>query len=221
MRDYYHSFGVKTVVSRAFNHEGAGRGPVFVTSEITRQVMRLRFCEADRLVIGDVSSFRDWSHIKDIVNGYLLLAEKGSHGDVYNQGSMRMNSVLSYILLSLEEAGWKVYTVETLSGEKRIENLTGISKAPFFGVSFEKTRLDEMLLSRELSCSLADRGLIVDPDKGKITIEFDEKRFRPSNVPVLMANTSKVQKLGFNVKYTVRDSIRDQLNYYLSAESRV
>ena len=220
MRDYYHSFGIKTVVSRAFNHEGAGRGPVFVTSEITRQVMRLRFGEADRLVIGDVSSFRDWSHVKDIVNGYLLLAEKGSHGDVYNQGSMRMNSVLSYILLSLEEAGWKVYAVETLNGEKRIENPTDISNAPFFGVSFEKTRVDEMLLSGELSYSLADRGLIVYTDKGEITIDFDEKRFRPSDVPVLMADTSKIKKLGFDVKYTVKDIIRDQLNYYLSAENR-
>jgi len=131
-----------------------------------------------------------------------------------------MNSVLSYILLSLEEAGWKVYAVETLNGEKRIENPTDISNAPFFGVSFEKTRVDEMLLSGELSYSLADRGLIVYTDKGEITIDFDEKRFRPSDVPVLMADTSKIKKLGFDVKYTVRDIIRDQLNYYLSAENR-
>jgi len=77
-----------------------------------------------------------------------------------------------------------------------------------------------MLLSGELSYSLADRGLIVYTDKGEITIDFDEKRFRPSDVPVLMADTSRIQKLGFDVKYTVRDIIRDQLNYYLSAENR-
>jgi GDPmannose 4,6-dehydratase len=29
MRDYYHSYGMKTVVSRGFNHEGAGRGAMF------------------------------------------------------------------------------------------------------------------------------------------------------------------------------------------------
>ncbi len=74
---------------------------------------------------------------------------------------------------------------------------------------FEKTRVDEMLLSGELSYSLADRGLIVYTDKGEITIDFDEKRFRPSDVPVLMADTSRIQKLGFDVKYTVRDIIRE------------
>ena len=31
MRNYYHAYGLKTVVSRAFNHEGAGRGLTFVT----------------------------------------------------------------------------------------------------------------------------------------------------------------------------------------------
>ena len=34
-RNYYHSYGMDTVVSRAFNHEGAGRGKMFVTSVIT------------------------------------------------------------------------------------------------------------------------------------------------------------------------------------------
>ena len=37
-RNYFHSYGVKTVVSRTFNHEGAGRGVTFVTAVIAKQV---------------------------------------------------------------------------------------------------------------------------------------------------------------------------------------
>jgi len=34
------------------------------------------FGELDGISIGDVNVFRDWSHIEDIVDGYVLLAEK-------------------------------------------------------------------------------------------------------------------------------------------------
>ena len=77
MRNYYHSYGLDAVVSRAFNHEGAGRGIMFVTSVVTNQIMKLKSGESDRIVIGNLNALRDWSHVKDIVQGYLLLAEKG------------------------------------------------------------------------------------------------------------------------------------------------
>ena len=108
MRNYYSSFGMDTVVSRAFNHEGAGRGLMFVTSVITDQVAKLKSGQTKQIKIGNLNAFKDWSHVKDIIMGYMKLAMKGRSGDVYNQGAMRTNSVLSYILLSLEEAGYNI-----------------------------------------------------------------------------------------------------------------
>jgi len=122
MRNYYHSYGLDTVVSRAFNHEGAGRGLMFVTSVITSQIMKLKLGETDKITIGNINAFRDWSHVNDINNGYLLLAEKGSAGEVYNQGSMRTNSVLSYILIGLEEAGWKIDNIKTFNGKNLLKS---------------------------------------------------------------------------------------------------
>ncbi|MCE5215152.1 MAG: GDP-mannose 4,6-dehydratase [Methanobacterium sp.] len=40
MQNYHLSYGMDTVVSRAFNHEGAGRSMMFVTSIITNQIMK-------------------------------------------------------------------------------------------------------------------------------------------------------------------------------------
>ncbi len=102
MRNYFNSFGLNTIVSRAFNHEGAGRGLMFVTSVITDQVAKLKSGQINRIKIGNLNAFKDWSHVKDIIMGYMKLALNGKSGDVYNQGAMRTNSVLSYILLSLE-----------------------------------------------------------------------------------------------------------------------
>lgn len=220
MRNYYHSYGIKTIVSRAFNHEGAGRGNVFVTSQITNQVMKLKFNETDKIVIGNVNAFRDWSHIEDIIEGYLLLAEKGKYGDVYNQGSMRTNSVLSYILLSLEEAGWKIDRIETIKGKKIVKNPTEIDTTEFFGVRFEKTKIDKMLLEGEIEYNLEDKGIIAYSGNEKILIEFDPERFRPAEVPILLSDIGKIQKIGFEVKHSLRDIIKDQLNYYLKKENR-
>jgi len=220
-RDYYYTYGMKTIVSRGFNHEGAGRGIMFVTSVVTNQVMKYKFDETDKIVIGNVNAFRDWSHVMDIVRGYCLLAEKGRPGDVYNQGSMRTNSVMSYILLSLEQAGWEVKKIETMKNNKVVENPTEIDDSEMFGVKFEKTKLDKMLLENEIEFTIEDEGVWVHTDKGKIPVVFDPKRFRPSEVPILMADISKIKGLGFKVEHKLTDIIRDQLNYFLKPENRI
>ncbi|WP_457753372.1 GDP-mannose 4,6-dehydratase [Thermococcus sp.] len=219
-RNYYYSYGMKTIVSRGFNHEGAGRGPRFVTSVITSQVMKLKFSETDKIVIGNVNAFRDWSHVMDIVRGYCLLVEKGRIGDVYNQGSMRTNSVLSYILLSLEQSGWEVRKIETMRNNKVVNNPTEIDTSKMFGIRFEKTKIDRMLLENDIEFNLSDKGILVYTDKGKIPVIFDPERFRPSDVPILMSDTRKIQRIGFKIRYKLIDIIKDQLNYFLKLENR-
>jgi len=221
MRNYYHVYGMKTIVSRGFNHEGAGRGIMFVTSQITCQVMKLKFGETDKIVIGNVNAFRDWSHVIDIVKGYCLLAEKEKYGEVYNQGSMRTNSVLSYILLSLEQAGWKVEKIETMNNGKTVKDPTEIDKSEFFGVKFEKTKVDRMLLEEEIEFTIEDKGIWVSTDEGKVPIEFNPERFRPAEVPILLSDTRKIQDIGFNVEYKLEDVIKDQLNYFIKKENRI
>ena len=220
MQNYYHSYGLDTTVSRAFNHEGAGRGLMFVTSVVTNQIMKLKFGEIEKITIGNLNAFRDWSHVKDIVNGYMTLAKKGKSGEVYNQGSMRTNSVLSYILLGLEESGWNISQVETFNGNNVIQDPTEIDKSSVYGVNFEKTQIDKMMLERELEYKLSDKGINVITDKGTVPIEFNPERFRPAEVPILFSNTDKIQKIGAKIEHSLNDIIKDQLNFYLKKENR-
>ncbi len=223
MRGYHNIYGLKAIVSRSFNTEGAGRGSMFVTSAIANQVMRLKLGESNKILIGNVNALRDWSHIDDIVRGYCLLAEKGNAGEVYNQGSMRTNSVLSYILLALENAGWDVEKIETMNETDRKTVLDPLQRkdGEIFGLRFEKTEVDELLLTDELEFALEDKGIWVYTDKGKIPIEFDPGKFRPAEVPILLSDTRKIQQLGFKVTHKLEDIIKDQLNFYLKPSERV
>lgn len=221
MRNYHHAYGLKTVVSRAFNHEGAGRGAMFVTSIITNQVMKLKFKEIDKITIGNINAFRDWTHIYDIINGYMKLAENGREGDVYNQGSMRTNSVLSYILLSLEEAGWQINKIDTLNGSKSVKDPTEMDDSKIFGIQFNKTKVDQLMLEDGFEYNIQDKGLYAHTDQEKILIEFDKARFRPAEVPILLADTKKIQKIGSKSEIPLNKIIKDQLNFFLKKENRV
>lgn len=218
--NYHHVYGFKTIISRAFNHEGAGRGPEFVTSAIVRQCVSLKHNECEKITIGNVNVFRDWSHIEDIVNGYVLLAEKAKSGEPYVQGSRRTNSVLTYILLTLEQLGYEIKQIETLGGAKKVEEPIGRSNEVFFGANFLKTKVDELFLRGELEFALEDKGLIAVTNKGNVTIEFEASKFRRAEVPILMADTSKIEKIGFGVKLQLEDIIKDQIDYYLDPSKR-
>jgi GDPmannose 4,6-dehydratase len=209
-----------TTVSRAFNHEGAGRGLMFVTSVITNQIMKLKFGEINNITIGNLNAFRDWSHVTDIVHGYMKLAEKGKSGEVYNQGSMRTNSVLTYILLGLQESGWDVNKIETFNGEKVVNDPNKPDNTSIYDVNFDKTHVDKLMLEGELDYTLADGGINVYTDKGTVPIEFNPDRFRPAEVPILFSNTDKIQKIGAKIEHSLNDIIKDQLNFYLKKENR-
>lgn len=220
MRNYCFAYGVKTIVSRGFNHEGPGRGPMFVTSQIASQIARLKRGEVSKIEIGNVNAFRDWSYVMDICKGYCLLAEKGNYGEVYNLGSQRTNSVLSYILLALDEAGFHVSKIETFLGEKKVDSPSAMDKVESFGVEFEQTSVDKLMLKDELEYTLNDKGILAYTDNGVVPIEFDPTRFRPSDVPILIADTTKVRRLGFHAQHTLQNIIREQLNYYIDPQNR-
>jgi GDPmannose 4,6-dehydratase len=114
----------------------------------------------DGISIGNVS-FWDWSHVENIVDGYILLVEESRFGDVYVQSSMRTNSVLTYILLTLQHLSYDVREVETLKGEKRVKNPTEVSDEDFFNTKFMKTRVDSLMLRGKLEYILEDARLRV------------------------------------------------------------
>ena len=219
-RNYYFTYGLKGIVSRAFNHEGAGRGIQFVTSVVTNQVTQLKQGEIDQISIGNVNAFRDWSHIDDVIEGYQLIARKGQHGNVYNLGSNRTTSVLSYLLYSIEASGHEIREITTIKTGKRVMTPLKVDNSQSFGVSFEKTKIDRMILANEISFGIEDGGILVKTEGPDIRICFDPQRFRPSEVPILFADITKIQRLGYQVRHHIKDIIGDQMNFYMDSGNR-
>ncbi len=220
VRTYAHAYGVHGIVSRAFNHEGGGRGIVFVTSQIASQVVGWTLRERDAISLGDINSFRDWSHVRDIVRGYLLLAEHGARGGVYNLGSERTNSVLTYLLLALQEVGAPVHALTTLRGTKRVDGPAEIQRLRLWESEFDVTRIDRLMLTEGLRFDAEDEGLLLATDKGDLRLVFDPRRMRPSDVPVLMCDASRSRELGFQSTISLAEIVRDQINYYHAPRNR-
>ena len=70
---------------RAFNHTGPGQRPSFVCSDFARQIARIEAGLAPPVLrVGNLQAARDFSDVRDVVRGYLLLAERGTPGEAYN-----------------------------------------------------------------------------------------------------------------------------------------
>ena len=123
-------------------------------------------------------------------------------------------------ILSLAEAGYPVSRIKTFKGDKAVDDPIETDSSEIFGVGFEKTRIDDLMLRGELEFSRKDGGVTVYAGSKKIKITFDPERFRPAEVPITLSDTDKIKSLGFRVKHTLRDIIRDQLNYYQSGLGR-
>ena len=71
---------------RPFNHTGAGQSDQFVLSSFARQIAELEADETRpaQLMVGNLDAARDFSHVDDIIRGYVLVALRGAPGEVYN-----------------------------------------------------------------------------------------------------------------------------------------
>ncbi len=79
--------GLDAVIARPFNHLGRGQSPLFLVPSLARQMLASSAQGESELKVGDLSTVRDYSDVRDIVEGYVLLAKTGEGGGVYNLSS--------------------------------------------------------------------------------------------------------------------------------------
>jgi GDP-4-dehydro-6-deoxy-D-mannose reductase len=154
---YWKSYGLPIVRSRAFNHEGPRRGEVFVTSNFSKQIAEIEAGLREPVVsVGNLVARRDYSDVRDIVRGYWLLLERGEPGEVYNLCSERswtIQEILDFLLRHAKVAG--------------------------------------------------------------ITVKEDPARLRPSDVPNLLGDASKIRKaLGWKPEIPFEQTLLDTLEYW-------
>ena len=75
------------VIARPFNHIGPGQSTNFVVPALVRRMLEATAEGRHFIMVGDLSTRRDFSDVRDVVRSYRLLAEWGRAGESYNVAS--------------------------------------------------------------------------------------------------------------------------------------
>lgn len=84
---YFVSYGLDIVIVRPFNHIGERQSTDFAIPAFTRQIVAIEKGEQSELNVGDLSTIRDFTDVKDMVLAYITVMNEGLSGEAYNIGS--------------------------------------------------------------------------------------------------------------------------------------
>lgn len=158
-RQYFLSYGLKTVRVRPFNHVGPRQAPIFVVSAFAQKIAEIEKGKRQPILpVGNLEAKRDFTDVRDVVRAYSLLMEKGEFGEVYNIGSGRSYKISEILemLLSFSSAKIKVEIDKSLfrpiddpelvCDATKINNLTGWKPE----IPIEKTLKDTLDYWRDI-----------------------------------------------------------------------
>jgi GDP-4-dehydro-6-deoxy-D-mannose reductase len=108
----WRGFGQPVVVVRPFNHIGPGQSPNFFVPALAKRIVEARRSGARSLPVGNLTTRRDFTDVRDVVVAYRLLVERGDLGTVYNVCSGR-DVAMSEVARELLELSGAALTLET------------------------------------------------------------------------------------------------------------
>jgi GDP-4-dehydro-6-deoxy-D-mannose reductase len=108
----WRGFGQPVVVVRPFNHIGPGQSPNFFVPALAKRIVEARRSGARSLPVGNLTTRRDFTDVRDVVVAYRLLVERGESGTVYNVCSGR-DVAMSEVARELLELSGAELTLET------------------------------------------------------------------------------------------------------------
>ena len=153
---YSVSRGLDIVRARPFNHTGPGQSDRFVLSGFARQIAEAEAGKVEPTILtGNLDAERDFLDVRDVVQAYLLLAERGERGGVYNIASGTPRRIGDLL-----------------------ETLVGFATQP-------------------------------------LTTRLDPARMRPSDVPVVFGDTSRlVERTGWLPQIPIETTLLETLDYW-------
>lgn len=99
---YKLSYGMDIVRVRPFNHIGPRQSPSFVVASFAKQIAEIEKGKKEpKIKVGNLEAKRDFTDVRDIVKGYLILSQNAESGEVYNIGSgksHKISEILSELL---------------------------------------------------------------------------------------------------------------------------
>lgn len=112
---YFLSSKLQIIRVRPFNHVGPRQSPAFVISAFAKRIVEIEKGKEKVMKVGNLSSKRDFTDVRDMVKAYVLAIEKGKTGDVYNLGSGRSYEISQILSMMISMSKSKIETEEDSS----------------------------------------------------------------------------------------------------------
>jgi GDPmannose 4,6-dehydratase len=93
-----------------YNHESPRRNPVFLTRKISMAVAKIYLGLENKIILGDISSSRDFSHAKDVVQGiYLMMQQEIPDDYIVSSGTSTSIEEVLQIAFNYKNLDYKKY----------------------------------------------------------------------------------------------------------------
>jgi GDPmannose 4,6-dehydratase len=106
-KNYRESYGLFACSGILFNHESPRRGHNFVTRKITMALSSILRGTQSNLVLGNLTSLRDWGHAKDYVEGMWLMLQQENPED-YVLSTNEYHSVKEFVEKAFALKGFQI-----------------------------------------------------------------------------------------------------------------
>ena len=124
VKEYREAYGMYCCSGILFNHESERRGETFVTRKITLAAARIAHGLQEKLVLGNLSSLRDWGYAKDYVECMWLILQNEKPDD-YVIATGEQHSVREFATLAFRHAGIELVWQGEGVDEKGIDRTSG------------------------------------------------------------------------------------------------
>lgn len=183
-REAYNMFACNGIL---FNHESPVRGETFVTRKITQAVARIAFGLQKCLYLGNLSAKRDWGHAKDYVKAmYLMLQQDKPEDFVIATG--KTTEVREFARMAFHEAGIEI---------------------EFKGKGVNEKGIVKNVVENKNSKLIPIKNFV---KKGNVVLKVDPNYFRPTEVDLLIGDSTKARKkLGWVPEYNLSELVKEMM----------
>lgn len=123
-REYREAYGMFAANGILFNHESERRGETFVTRKITIAAAKIALGLQDKLLLGNLSSLRDWGYAKDYVECMWLILQHDTPDD-FVIATGKQYSVRDFCTFAFRHVGIELEWHGEGVDEKGIDKATG------------------------------------------------------------------------------------------------
>merc|ERR1712232_693493 len=140
-REAYDMFCVNGIL---FNHESPRRGGTFVTKKVTATVAAICAGKAEKLVLGNIDSKRDWGHARDYVKAMWMMLQVDKPED-FVCATSKQYSVRQLVTVCFEMMGKKIIWRGEGINEEGIDEASGKVLVQVSPKYFRPTEVETLL----------------------------------------------------------------------------